>query len=108
MPKMSRAERKRLGVQRPNAVAAEASTPQASHEIIDTVVASATATAANATASTPSRLVRSTRRVVARDAAASLDYATEATLIASDLRRIALWGSVFVIAMLVIKFAGLL
>ncbi|MBM4412710.1 MAG: hypothetical protein FJ040_04600 [Chloroflexi bacterium] len=107
MPKMSRAERKRLGVQRPVASAVSASIPENAGDIIDEALA--TVQASNPPAIEPqSRLVRTTRRVVARDVAASLDYSAETAMIATDLRRIAFWGTLFVAIMLAIKFSGLL
>lgn len=108
MAKMSRAERKRLGVQRPNNPS-DAFVAEHADDIIDGVIASVQASNTSAPSSEPkSRLVRTTRRVVARDVAASLDYSSETAMIANDLRRIAFWGSVFVAIMLAIKFAGVL
>jgi hypothetical protein len=107
MPKMSRAERKRLGVQRPIASAVSANIPENASDIIDEALAAVQAS--NPPVIEPqSRLVRTTRRVVARDVAASLDYSAETAMIATDLRRIAFWGILFVGIMLAIKFSGLL
>lgn len=107
MAKMSRAERKRLGVQRPVASVAESNLPENAGDIIDSAIATVQS-AGTSTVETKSRLVRTTRRVVARDVAASLDYSAETAMIATDLRRIAFWGSLFVAIMLGIKFSGLL
>lgn len=110
MAKMSRAERKRLGVQRPSTTASNTFIPENADEIIDNALASVSAGApssAVAAQSSASRLVRTTRRIVARDVAASLDYSAETAMIANDLRRIAVWGTVFVVAMIAIKFSGL-
>ncbi len=107
MAKMSRAERKRLGVQRTSATTTDAFIPENADEIIDNALSSVQSTASALPAATPSRLVRTTRRVVARDVAASLDYSAESAMIAKDLRRIALWGTVFVVAMIAIKVAGI-
>ncbi|MFN5059578.1 MAG: hypothetical protein ACK5GU_06635 [Chloroflexota bacterium] len=107
MAKMSRAERKRLGLQRPVASDTESNVPENAGDIIDSAIASVQS--AGATAIEPkSRLVRTTRRVVARDVAASLDYSAETAMVAADLRRIGFWGALFVIIMLAIKLSGLL
>lgn len=107
MAKMSRAERKRLGVQRPVASVAESNVPENAGDIFDSAIASVQS--AGATAIEPkSRLVRTTRRVVARDVAASLDYSAETAMVAADLRRIGFWGAFFVILMVAVKFSGLL
>lgn len=109
MPKMSRAERKRLGVQRPSTAPTESFIPENAGEIIDNALANVQSQpVTEIPVDAKSRLVRTTRRVVARDVAASLDYSAETAMIATDLRRIAFWGSVFVGIMLAIKFSGLL
>ncbi|MFZ9858641.1 MAG: hypothetical protein ACO3F2_09990 [Roseiflexaceae bacterium] len=107
MAKMSRAERKRLGVQRPVASVTGSNVPDNVGDIIDSAIATVQATGVSAV-EPKSRLVRTTRRVVARDVAASLDYTAETAMIAADLRRIAFWGGLFVVIMLAIKFSGLL
>ena len=53
------------------------------------------------------RVVRTTRRVLARNVADSIDYTAEYHVISHDLRRIAIWGSLLVIVMLVVRFSGL-
>ena len=107
MAKMSRAERKRMGVQRPAASVAESYVPENAGDIIDNAIASVQSAGISAV-EPKSRLVRTTRRVVARDVAASLDYSAETAMIAADLRRIAFWGGLFFAVLLGIKFSGLL
>ncbi len=53
------------------------------------------------------RTVRTTRRVLARNVADSIDYTAEYHVIAHDLRRIAIWGSLLVVIMLAVHFSGL-
>jgi hypothetical protein len=53
------------------------------------------------------RTVRTTRRVLARNIADSIDYTAEYHVIAHDLRRIAIWGSLLVVVMLAVHFSGL-
>lgn len=107
MAKLSRAERKRQGVQRPVTAISESNIPVNADDIIDNAIAAVQTTGVSVVAP-KSRLVRTTRRVVARDVAASLDYTAETTMIAADLRRIAFWGGLFIAIMLGIKFSGLL
>jgi hypothetical protein len=107
MAKMSRADRKRLGVQRPTASAAESNIPENAGDIIDNAIASVQSAGVSVVEPT-SRLVRTTRRVVARNVAASLDYTAETAMIAADLRRIAFWGGLFVAVIIAIKLFGVL
>lgn len=54
------------------------------------------------------RTVRTTRRVLARNVADSIDYTAEYRVISHDLRRIAIWGSLLVIVMLAVHYSGVL
>ncbi|NBU64904.1 MAG: hypothetical protein EBS29_10450 [Chloroflexia bacterium] len=54
------------------------------------------------------RTVRTTRRVLARNVAESIDYTAEYHVIAHDLRRIAIWGSLLIVVMLAVHYSGLL
>ncbi|RLT22151.1 MAG: hypothetical protein DWI30_06455 [Chloroflexi bacterium] len=53
------------------------------------------------------RTVRTTRRVLARNVADSIDYAAEYRVISHDLRRILIWGSLLIGVIFAIRYSGL-
>lgn len=53
------------------------------------------------------RTVRTTRRVLARNVADSIDYTAEYLVISHDLRRIAIWGLLLMVVMFVVRYSGL-
>jgi hypothetical protein len=53
------------------------------------------------------RVVRTTRRVLARNVADSIDYNAEYQIISHDLRRITIWGSLLLVIMFAVRYSGL-
>ncbi len=53
------------------------------------------------------RVVRTTRRVLARNVADSIDYTAEYQIISHDLRRIAIWGSLLLMIVFAVRYSGL-
>lgn len=96
MARPSRADRRRLNARNvPATGRAEApnnDAPESNVEVANVVEAP--------------RTVRTTRRVLARNVADAVDYTAEYHVIAHDLRRIAIWGSLLVIIMLAVRFSG--
>lgn len=53
------------------------------------------------------RVVRTTRRVLARNIAEAIDYTGEYRIITHDLRRIVVWGTLLMLVMFVVRYSGL-
>jgi hypothetical protein len=106
MARPSRAERRRQNSRTGGTPTAPAVVPAAQGISAD-VSSDQSAAVAPQAAPQPSRLIRSTRRMAANTSARVYDQAAEYAVISHDLRRIAMWGSILIVAMLVLNFANI-
>ena len=106
MARPSRAERRRQNARTGGVPTTPAVAPADHGTSADAPVAQPVASATPA-APQPSRLIRSTRRMAANTSARVYDQAAEYAVISHDLRRIALWGSILIVAMLALNFANI-
>lgn len=100
MARPSRAERRRM-----TARDAAAVQPKHAAPVVDMRVDSDVDEHNVDAPSTPTRLVRTTRRVLR--VPEQVDYAGEYRMISHDLRRIAFWGTLLIVVMISIRYSGL-
>lgn len=106
MARPSRAERRRMSARDATVQAAKRPTQS---EVADVVQHSslidATVAPSDASSVDTGRTIRTTRRMAR--VPEHVDYTGEYTIIAHDLRRIALWGIIMIAIMIGIKYSGL-
>lgn len=95
MAKVSRADRKRI----------TARSTQNAAPYIPEAAADVVAAVAAAPVAAESKLLRTTRRTSRADQ--PVDYTAEYAVIGHDLRRIAFWGGLLIIAVVALGYAGL-
>lgn len=105
MPPHTRSQRRRTSARQQNRPAVSVEAPQ-----IDPMIGTATsldAPAARAPEMPPARAARTTRRVLTRSAPEPVDYTADYAAARRDLRWIALWTVILFVAMIALRFSGL-
>ena len=100
MARPSRAERRRM-----TARDAAAVQPKHAATVVDMGIDSNVNVPTTDAEVAPSRLVRTTRRVLR--VPEQVDYTGEYRMISHDLRRIAFWGTILVVVMFAVRYSGL-